>query len=107
MRHENAVKMQIFIAMLALTVIRLEQSLSVGANEDQYVRPKPAGVIVRELIADSYRKSITKLAHEKRGKPAREKIALRLQNKNLHTKPTEAKRIPKLLSPQGIQPKAA
>lgn len=106
-RHENAVKMQIFIAMLALTVIRIEQCLSVGANEDQYVRPKPAGVIVRELITDTYRKSITKLAHEKRGKPAREKIATRLKNENLHTKPTEEKRIPKILASQELQREAA
>ena len=106
-RPQEAVELSIAIAMLALTVIRLEQCSRVGANEDQYVRPIPAGDIVRELKLENLKQSISKLAHETLGKPLRTKISRKLTARNLNGKPAEERRVTLHFGAQAVLAKSA
>jgi DDE superfamily endonuclease len=96
-RLQNAIEMSISIAMFALTVIRLEQMNRVGANENQYIRPKPAGDIVRELMLENLQQGMGKLAQENFGKLLRESIAKRITLKNLNGKPAEKRKVAQTL----------
>ena len=93
--------------MLALTVIRLEQCSRVGANENQYVRPIPAGDIVRELKLENLKQGISKLAHETLGKPLRTKISRKLTARNLNGKPAEERRVTLHFGAQAVLAKSA
>lgn len=106
-RSQEAVELSIAIALLALTVIRLEQCSRVGANENQYARPVPAGDIVRELKLENLKQGISKLAHETLGKALRIKISTKLTSKNLNNKPTEKSRIHRTFEKQGMLAKIA
>lgn len=103
-RLKDAVEMSISIAMIALTVIRLEQMHRVGANEDQYVRPKPAGDIVREWMLENLQQGMGKLAQENLGKPLRQRIAKKLTLRNLNGKPAETRKLAQTLKQQGRDP---
>ena len=106
-RPQAAVELSITLAMLALTVIRLEQCSRVGTNEDQYVRPIPAGDIVRGLKLENLQQGISKLAHETLGKALRTKISKKLNAKNLNGKPAEERRVIKIIEPQLNRVKSA
>lgn len=85
-RSKESVETAISVAVIALTVIRLEQLNRVDANENQYVRPKPAGSIVSEYQVSSMQRSILTLVT----KPSiQEKLRLRLCKENFGRKPTE------------------
>lgn len=93
-RSKQAVETSISVSVIALTAIRLEQIVSVGRNEDQHVRPIPAGNIVREHQLQSLVASVSKLASH-HSSPAVETLRRRLIPGNLHQKPTEGRRLPK------------
>jgi SRSO17 transposase len=105
-RSKQAVETSITIAMIALTFIRLEQLARVDASEDQYVRPIPAGNIVREYQLQSLICSISKLASTGHV-AAKKKLALRMNRENLSQKPTEKHRPEEIYVQRGSRRKAA
>ena len=105
-RSKQAVEMSISIAMIALTFIRLEQFARIDANEDQYVRPIPAGTIVREYQLQSLIRSISKLA-SKHHSDIKEKLRARLDPENISRKPTEKNRNPKIFDQSEVMRKLA
>lgn len=90
-RSRQAVETSISVAAIALTAVRLEQIALAGRNEDQHVRPIPAGNIVREYQLQSLVASVSKLASNQ-SSPAVETLKRRLVPENLHQKPTESRR---------------
>ena len=105
-RSKQAVETSISIAMIALTVIRLEQLARIDANEDQYVRPIPAGTIVREYQLQSLVRSISKLASPYYPK-LKEKLRARLNPENISRKPTEKNKNPKIFDQSEVMRKSA
>jgi hypothetical protein len=93
-RSKQSVETSISVAVIALTAVRLEQIARVGRNENQYVRPIPAGNIVRDLQLQSLVASVFKLASS-HCTPSIETLKRRLVPENLHQKPTEVRRNPK------------
>ncbi len=91
LRSRYSVETSISVAVIALTAVRLEQIASTGRNENQHVRPIPAGNIVREYQLRSLVESVSKLASH-RSFPAVETLKRRLTPENLHQKPTEVRR---------------
>ena len=100
-RSQQAVETSISVSAIALTVIRLEQIAQADADENQQVRPKPAGAIVRDLELESLLRCVTKLAtpHEAR---FRQRFHRRLNRRNLNRKPAEAPRIRQPAAAQAI-----
>lgn len=90
-RSRQSVETTISVSVIALTAVRLEQIASTGRNENQHVRPIPAGNIVREYQLRSLVESVSKLASH-RSIPAVETLKRRLTPENLHQKPTEVRR---------------
>lgn len=90
-RSKQSVETSISVAVIALTAVRLEQIALAGRNENQHVRPIPAGNIVREYQLRSLLESVSKLAAN-RGGPSVETLKRRLTPENLHQKPTEVRR---------------
>jgi hypothetical protein len=90
-RSQEAVETSISVAAIALTVIRLLQLAKADANKNQYVRPIPAGAIVRDLQVESMLLSISKLVSLKESKH-RDKFHLRMNHRNLNGKPAETHR---------------
>jgi hypothetical protein len=105
-RSQQAVEISISIAMIALTAIRFEQLARVDANEDQHVRPIPAGTIVREYQLQSLIQSISKLASNYYPK-MKEKIRARLNPDNISRKPTEKNKAPKIFEQSEVMRKIA
>lgn len=92
-RSKKAVETSISVSVIALTVIRLEQIALADRNEDQHVRPIPAGNIVRELQLTSLMASVSKLASPLHcDNPGIQTLKRRLTPENLHRKPTEVPR---------------
>ena len=96
-RSRQSVETTISVAVIALTVIRLEQLHRVDANENQYVQPIPAGTIVNEQRLRSFQKSILTLVINEN---KRDKFLRRMRDENFGQKPTE--KIPKLKIAQKI-----
>lgn len=90
-RSREAVETSISVAAIALTVIRLEQLAEADTNKNQYARPIPAGTIVRDLQIESMLLSISKLASSTETRH-RNKFHLRINHRNLNSKPTEVSR---------------
>lgn len=105
-RSKQAVEMSISIAMIALTFIRLEQLARIDANEDQHVRPIPAGTIVREYQLQSLIRSVSKLASPYYP-DIKEKLRARLNPDNISRKPTEKNKNPKIFDQSEVMRKAA
>ncbi len=87
-RSREAVETSISVAAIALTVIRLEQLADADTNENQHVRPIPAGTIVRDLQVESMLLSISKLASNTETRH-RSKFHRRINHRNLNGKPAE------------------
>lgn len=87
-RSKQAVETSISVSAIALTVIRLEQIEKAESQKigNQYVRPIPAGDIVRRLQLISIFKSISRLATND---SQREKVISRFNNANFCQKPAE------------------
>jgi hypothetical protein len=86
-QSQQAVETAISVAAIALTMIRLEQLAQANTiSESQYVRPIPAGAIVRDLQLKALASSISKICNDPR---AIEKIKLRINSENFGRKPTE------------------
>ena len=85
-RSKQSVETTLSLAVIALTVIRLEQLHRVDANENQYVQPIPAGTIVNEQRLKAFQQSMLTLVHNA-GK--RDKFLLRMRSENFGQKPTE------------------
>jgi hypothetical protein len=87
-RSKQAVETTISLSAIALTVIRLKQIEKAESHKigNQYVRPVPAGDIVRNLQLNSIFQSISKLATNN---TQREKIIRRFNNANFCQKPAE------------------
>ena len=92
-RSKEAVETSISLSVIALTSIRLEQLQRVDANENQYVQPIPAGIIVNEIRLNSMRGCILALVNKE---STREKCARRLRHENFGQKPTEAGKKPRI-----------
>lgn len=105
-RSKNAVETTISVAAIALTMIRLEQLSQVDAKfENQYVQPKPAGAIVRDLQLQSLSRSISKLATLESSEF--EKFRTRINAENFGRKPTETGKHHKIRSGGSTQRKVA
>lgn len=105
-QSKQAVETSISLAAIALTTIRLEQlSQANTISENQYVRPVPAGAIVRDLQLKSLTGSISRLC---KGKVADlEKIGLRINRGNFGQKPAERRKKQKNQSTHGLDRIAA
>ena len=88
-RSRQAVETSISVSAIALTVIRLEQIAQADANENQHVRPRTAGSIVRDFQLDSLLRCVTKLASTNES-IFRSKFQRRMNRRNMNSKPTEA-----------------
>lgn len=93
-RSIQAVETSISVSVIALTAIRLKQIALAERNEDQNVRPIPAGNIVRELQLTALIASVSKLASGTPS-PSVETLKRRLTPENLHQKPTELRKFRK------------
>ena len=105
-RSKKTVETSISVALIALTVVRLEQIATANRNENQHIRPIPAGSIVRDLQMASLQQSISKLASTSNSKP-REKFHKRINHENLNRKPAETRRKRVIQITQGIQREVA
>jgi len=105
-RSKEAVETTISVAAIALTVVRLEQLSQADANPNQYARPLPAGVIVRDLKIESMLLSISKLASDRTSKH-RDKLHLRINRENLRKKPVEVPRSSKTYVQQAFDKMSA
>jgi hypothetical protein len=92
-RSKEAVETSISFSVIALTVIRFEQLRRIDANENQYVQPVPAGIIVNELRLDSMNRSIHALVTCEK---TRNKCSRRLRHENFGQKPTEDGKKPRI-----------
>lgn len=105
-QSKQAVETSISVAVIALTTIRLEQlSQADVKSENQYVRPIPAGAIVRDIQLRSLASSIAKLTENKNGEL--EKIRERINIENFGQKPTLSRKNHKRSSEKHIQKKCA
>jgi len=91
-RSKQAVETSISVSAIALTVIRLQQIEKAESQKigNQYIRPIPAGDIVRRLQLISIFKSISGLATNN---AQREKVLKRFNNANFCQKPAESRKI--------------
>lgn len=92
-RSQKAVETSISVSAIALTVIRLEQLSQADANEDQHIRPRPAGSIVRDYQLQSLTKSISELAVQG-DTPTKQRLYARFNRENFDRKPTERLQAP-------------
>lgn len=91
-QSRQAVETSISVAAIALTMIRIEQlSQADTKSENQYVRPIPAGAIVRDIQLQSLTRSISKLATN--DSVDFEKFTTRINQENFGQKPTGSRRI--------------
>lgn len=105
-RSQKAVETSISVSAIALTAIRLEQLSQADANEDQHIRPRPAGSIVRDYQLQSLTKSISELATQ-RSTPAKLKLYSRFHRENFGKKPTETMVQPQTSAGYAVTRKAA
>jgi Transposase DDE domain len=105
-RSQKAVETSISVSAIALTAIRFEQLSQADANEDQNIRPRPAGSIVRDYQLQSLTRGISELANQ-RDTPAKLKLFSRFHRENFGKKPTETRVRPKTRSGYGVTRKAA
>lgn len=105
-QSKQAVETSISVAAIALTMIRLEQlSQANTISENQYVRPIPAGAIVRDLQLKALTNSISRLCKGKT--PDIEKISLRINRGNFGQKPAERRKNQKNHTTRGLERIAA
>ena len=105
-QSQQAVETAISVAAIALTMIRLEQLAQANTiSENQYVRPIPAGAIVRDLQLKALASSISKICNG--GPAAIEKIKLRVNRENFGQKPTERGKAHTMQTDSGSHRKAA
>ena len=90
-RSQQSIETAVSISMIALTVIRLEQLADADSQSNQYIRPIPAGVIVRDLKMQSLTRSILKLAIYPQ-KHTVQAFHVRYNRQNLNAKPAEVRR---------------
>jgi hypothetical protein len=105
-RSQKAVETSISVSAIALTVIRLEQLSQADANENQKIRPKPAGSIVRDYQLQSLAKSISELA-DPQDSPKKRKLFARFNRGNFGRKPTERAYTSQIGSGGGFMQEAA
>jgi hypothetical protein len=105
-RSKKAVETSISVAAIALTVIRLEQLAKADANEDQKIRPVPAGSIVRDLQVKAMLDSISKLASKTETR-YRNRFHARVNHENLNGKPAEVRRTAKVPVAHRVEAEAA
>lgn len=91
-RSKESVETAISVAVIGLTVVRLDQLDRVGTNEDQNDRPLPAGGIVNEYKLESLNRSLSQLVTSQ---PMQEKFKLRLCRENFGRKPAEERKTTK------------
>lgn len=91
-RSKESVETAISVAVIGLTVIRLEQIDRVDTNENQNDRPTPAGAIVNEYKLASLKRSLSQLVTSQ---PMQKKFKLRLCKENFGKKPAEERKTTK------------
>jgi SRSO17 transposase len=91
-RSKESVETSVSIAMIGLTVIRLEQLVQADRNKNQKFRPKSAGYIVREIQLRCLQRGILKLARSSSSLD-KDKVSRRINRQNLNRKPAEVRRI--------------
>lgn len=103
-RSKQSVETTISVSVIALTVVRLRQLASTLRDENQDVRPIPAGAIIRDLQLEALVRCISKLATSTQT-GYRQKFQSRLNHRNLNSKPAESSKKGETTVPIGFEAK--